>query len=90
MTKTIILHSIINFLYGFCAGLPIAAMFLASQGYNSVIIFIAAFFYYQFLSEILNRKNYSTFLGKRVIFGIPTPLGFWCSFEFSELIKTII
>lgn len=84
--KELTKHGLVNFFYGLAAGLPVAAVNVVTDE-NDIWVFVAASIYYQFLSEILNRKSYSSWLGKRVVFGFCAPLGWYVGYK---IIKCVL
>lgn len=88
--REILHHSLINTGYGFVAALLPTAIFVAMETGVHFIVFIAAFMFVTFLSMVLNRKAYSTWLGRFVIFPVSYTVGFYAAYRLSFYLKTLI
>lgn len=76
-------HSLVNFIYGLLSGLAIASI----STNNPYLIFISYYLLKQTESKILNRNKYTTKLGQKYIFPIPSTLGFLLGWKISNLIS---
>ena len=83
-------HSIINFFYGFVTSMLPTGIYIAMETNQDFIVAIVAFLYVTFLSQVLNRKAYSTWLGKFVLFPISYTAGFYVSFQLCSILKTLL
>jgi len=76
--KLLFLESTINGSWGFFVGIAMAfvAMYVGEPTlFNAVKTFISLIIVYSFESEIINRKGYTTRLGKRIIYPFPKAIG---------------
>lgn len=83
-------HSITNFLYGFVASLLPTGIYIAMETNQDWIVAVVAFSYVTFLSQVLNRKAYSTWLGKFVLFPFSYTCGFYIAFKVGKILETIL
>ena len=78
-----------NFIFGFLAA--ILVVFIATK--TDIAVLIGYIVYYFFLGRIVNRPKYVTYLGKMIVFPIPSALGAFTGYKLSyvllELIKSI-
>lgn len=82
-------HSSINFLLGLTSGITIAfvSLFLMNTNfYNAIKLSIFYLIYNLFESKVINRKGYTTKLGKRIILPFPKMFGFVLGAFLSTLI----
>jgi hypothetical protein len=75
--KEMIVEFIINFVYGFCANIPV--VFIIAK--NDIGILLSLGVYYYMLSLILNRSKYTTKLGKFMIVPIAAMFGGYFSIK---------
>jgi hypothetical protein len=78
----IINHSLVNFIYGLLGASIVVSIKL---GYDLPVL-IGYMSYYFYLGLVINRPKYETFLGKHIIFPVPTALGAFTGFKIAPII----
>lgn len=75
-----------NYLYGF---LSLSGMTFVKLG-NDWGIIVSFFFFYLFLSKIVNRPKYITLIGKFIFFPVPCTLGAYSGYRFGTYITQLL
>lgn len=82
--EEIVQHALANFLFGLTNGLVILVMILGIEW-----LILGIYFLHKLNeSKIFNRNKYTSKLGKRYIYPIPSTLGFYTAYKLSEVIQT--
>ena len=72
-----------NFIFGLLGA--ILVVFIAER--VDILVLLGYMIYYFFLGRVVNRPKYVTSLGKFIIFPVPTALGAFIGYKYSNNIK---
>lgn len=72
-------HIMDNFLYGLCNGIVIAfvSMFINDVSFKTFMLLLISYLFLKSVeSKVFNREKYTSKLGKKYIYPIPSTIGF--------------
>lgn len=84
--REIFKHSITNFVYGLLG----ASILVSVKIGLDAAVFLAYFTYYLFMSKVINRPAYQTYLGKNIVFPLSSCAGAFAGYKLAPYLIDIL